>query len=480
MNSAPGNQTAGSALEVFVLSLKKSIDFLKQIGLFLRREVPVRAARFLQWRFRRSSTPVAGGGSGRSIVLERELTLPVERNRLGEHYPSYFQLKFGLLRFSTRLFVDARLPAETALEFRAEARVLGAPVLNFLLEFLYRRHEKNLLTALDRKANELYLEALARRPGEEDVGIPLDEFDAPEYRPEAWAERFPSENPENFRVPFSGRGLLRRWTDGLRGDSAIEKKPSRNYYRRMTVIPMAVSEESLRELLPPTFIYPVKAEPMLYLSTALDAGRGSELPSGREERIIMTLYCPAGLMHAGDYLQGWLPLFSTWTPCLRPTIPGDPYTIGYPFQAGGLRLGLGDADRRAHWMNSYTPTRVVQARDTLPGLISYERNIFRRETTGLNIECVREQADFAVNRVYFLRRTPPLTSGSAGPRSARTAAAWFSRRLGVEVRETDHGWFLTSMISESSREIIPLHRTQFRSAGPAVPGMPERPRVVSL
>ncbi len=213
-------------------------------------------------------------------------------------------------------------------------------------------------------------------------------------------DSYPSLTPEYFREP---------WTDRLRRPR-IHAQFMEEKHRRTLCIPVQLKSDDLRSLLPPPFILLPSSPGEIYFIIYLEAGFISPgrppVRTGLENRIRFALYAPASLTTDGNMISGFIPIFSSWTPLNRPRFPGDPFTASYRSISSSLRFSLGQKNRSVIFQTEMRPVRGLRRGDRVPSILNFERNIFHQNLHDFSVRCVKENLNWAVNRMYLC--APPL------------------------------------------------------------------------
>ena len=244
--------------------------------------------------------------------------------------------------------------------------------------------------------------------------------------------------------------------------------------RRALLIPLVAVAHEGNHILPAPFrISPDHASMELWAFAFLEAGsNGHNYRRGAEKRMALEVYARVRLTARTYHDEGLLPLLALETnpgPALLP----QPTTLSITTGLQGLRLAVGDSDRRLLGDAAFTPIGGLSRNSIVPWPLLAERNTFIQDCCSLDVEALRHETDYAINRVYRLRRIP-------GEDSTRPDLETFlSRELGISISASDYAYLVAGLeLRTLSRAVFSFDECEFRSP-PAHTGAPTTEPVVS-
>ena len=389
-------------------------DFRIRLRRLFRSEAPSRTIFFLKKKFRLlfrkflifvrnrlSLAPIFGPGV---LETDRELALP---------YSWFFQARalahgkdVSLGPFPDALEIRVRiLPRAEGSLLKARARLRFA----FLKRFYPDRPEREL----DALAHRLILSALLLGPPR--IGRKAPDRDIPVR------ENFPSLMFKTRSPSF--REKIQEWGRPAKPRGLISAQ-------RLLFYPLRIAYGDLRELLPPPFLAPAQEDLFLQMVLAPEDG----------ERVRLLLLAPALAVPPGNIGGGGLVLYEESS--ATRVYPG---LRRYEFLPNKLRFSGLDGEGRKIMELSLFPERVIDSRDALPFPLEAGQALYFQDPETLNIRIQEGVSQFAVNRLYVMRKIGP------GDRSL-DPAAYFSKRLGCRLESPEYSYFLSRLDRRVARE----------------------------
>ncbi|MCB1324457.1 MAG: hypothetical protein H7A21_10630 [Spirochaetales bacterium] len=237
--------------------------------------------------------------------------------------------------------------------------------------------------------------------------------------------------------------------------------------RRALLIPLIAAADEGNRILPAPFrVGPGQTSMELWAFAFLEAETdGQAYRRGAERRMAFEVYARVRLTARTYHDEGFLPLLALET-TPGPSLLPQPTTLAITTGPRGLRLAIGDSDRRLLAEAAFTPIGGLNRSSRLPWPLLSERTTFLQDCCSLDVEAVRHETDYAINRVYRLERT-------AGESVKRPdLEAFLSRELGIRIAATDRAYMVAGLeLRTLSRVLFSFDECEFRSP-PAWTGTP--------